>query len=608
MATARRNEPVSFDELLGWLAQDGVIDSAAAQDLFEQQESQRARVTRDRRIAEKLPVGQEQRVAQTISPIELLLSFGVADRRGDALGEDALTELFAAKVGLPYVKLDPLELDGEFVTSVFSKPFARKHTMLAIADGPKAIRVATCNPFDRWAIESVERVAQKSLELVIATKSDILRLITEFYGFRGSVKRAEQALRSGADLGNLEQFVRMKTEREIEASDQHVVHAVEYMFNYAFQQRASDIHVEPKRDDSLIRYRIDGSLHEVNRLPKVVHAAVVNRVKTLARLDIGEKRRPQDGRIKTEFRDKAVEIRVSTLPVAFGEKVVMRIFDPDIVTDDLEALGFFPRELELFERFISQPNGIVLVTGPTGSGKTTTLYTALRKRATEDVNITTIEDPIEMVFERINQTAVNPSITLGFAEALRTLLRQDPDIIMVGEIRDLDTARHAIQASLTGHLVFSTLHTNDSASAITRLMDLGAEHFLLASTLTGLCAQRLVKRVCDNCAVERVLEVREVDVIRAALPEGAPDQLVSAHGIGCVDCRHSGYRGRSAIYEMFEVSEGIKRLIMDRADASRVKQCARSEGMLTLREAAVRKMLDGVTSYEQILAVTRDDR
>jgi len=409
------------------------------------------------------------------------------------------------------------------------------------------------------------------------------------------------------DLGNLEQFVRMKTEREIESSDEHVIHAVEYLFSYAFQQRASDIHVEPKRDESIVRFRIDGSLHEVNRLPKVVHSAVINRVKTLSRLDIGEKRRPQDGRIKTEYEGKPVEIRVSTLPVAFGEKVVLRIFDPDIVHDDLSQLGFFSRELQIIEGLIMQPNGILLVTGPTGSGKTTTLYTALRKRATDDVNITTIEDPIEMVFEKINQTAINPSIGLGFAESLRTLLRQDPDIIMVGEIRDLDTARYAIQASLTGHLVFSTLHTNDAASGITRLLDLGAESFLLASTLSGLLAQRLVKKVCSGCAVERVLSPEEIASLGVELPAQKGDEVVSLYGTGCVDCRQSGYRGRSAIYELIEVTDGIRKLIADRADATTIKRQAQQDGMVTLREAAVQKMLDKVTSFEQVMAVTRAD-
>jgi general secretion pathway protein E len=604
-----RTEPVTFDELLGWLVKRGLLAPDMAQTCFEQQELQLKKLVRERRIAEKVPAGQERRIAARISPIELLLSFGPKDPSGHRLDEDRVTECFAAGVGLPYVKLDPLELDAEFITAAFSKPFARQHTLLALEDLGGSLKVATTNPFDRWALESVERVANKSLELVIATRSDIQRLITEFYGFRGSVKQAAKKLSEGVDLGNLEQLVRLKSEREIEASDQHVVHAVEYMLNYAYQQRASDIHIEPKREDSVIRYRIDGGLHEANRVPKVVHAAVINRIKTLARLDIGEKRRPQDGRIKTEHDGKAVEIRVSTLPVAFGEKAVLRIFDPDIVGDDLATLGFVERELAIFTRLINHPNGILLVTGPTGSGKTTTLYTALRNRASDAVNITTIEDPIEMIFDRINQTAINPAIDLGFSESLRTILRQDPDIIMVGEIRDLETAKYSIQAALTGHLVLSTLHTNDAASAITRMLDLGAEHFLLASTLTGLLAQRLVKRVCDGCAVERMLDEPQIAVIADALPAELRNakELVSMHGKGCVACRHSGYRGRAAIYELLEISDEIKRLVMERAHATRIKAAARGEGMKTLREAAVARMLERTTSYEQVIAVTRED-
>ncbi|MBW2458075.1 MAG: Flp pilus assembly complex ATPase component TadA, partial [Deltaproteobacteria bacterium] len=332
--------PTTFDELLAFLTQEGLIDAALAQELFEQQERALAKLTRERRIAQGMPPGTEQQVAQTITPIELFLSFGPTDQRGERIEEDRVTEIYAKGIGMPYEKLDPLKLDAEFTTSVFSKPFARKHNLLAVEDTGAALKVATYNPFDTWALESVESATGKKLELVIASKSDIQRLITEFYGFRTSVKRAERKLNEGVDLGNLEQFVRMKTEREIESSDEHVIDAVEYLFTYAFQQRASDIHVEPKREVSVVRFRIDGTLHEVNRLPKVVHKAVINRLKTLSRLDIGEKRRPQDGRIKTEFEGKPVEIRVSTLPVAFGEKVVLRIFDPDIVHDDLGKLGF----------------------------------------------------------------------------------------------------------------------------------------------------------------------------------------------------------------------------------------------------------------------------
>jgi general secretion pathway protein E len=338
-------------------------------------------------------------------------------------------------------------------------------------------------------------------------------------------------------------------------------------------------------------------------MPLIVHRAMINRIKSLARLDIGEKRRPQDGRIKTDHHGKPVEFRVSTLPVAFGEKVVLRIFDPEIANLRLSDLGFVARDLQLFEQLIRHPHGIILVTGPTGSGKTTTLYTALRTLATDEVNVTTIEDPIEMIFEKINQTAIQPSVGVTFAESLRTLLRQDPDVIMVGEIRDLETARHAIQAALTGHLVFSTLHTNDAASGVTRLLDLGAQHFLLSSTLLGLVAQRLVRKVCPRCAEERLLTDSEVEELGVQLE---PGPVLVNHGAGCADCRHTGYHGRSAIYEIFEINEAINRLILARATSGQIKEQARRDGMFTLREAAVAKMLQGITSFEEVVAVTGD--
>ncbi|MBW2523484.1 MAG: type II/IV secretion system protein [Deltaproteobacteria bacterium] len=597
--------PVTFEQLLAGLRQDKLINAEQHRDLLARQESQHELLVQQLKAAEPGTDPSDRRRPVTVSPVDLLLSFRVPGPNGQPLHEDVVTEVYAKRAGLPYVKLDPLKLDPQFTTSVISKAFARQHALLALREEEGELVLATCNPFATWAFESVERVARKRLRLVVASQSDIQRIITEFYGFRKSVARAEKKLSAGIDLGNLEQFVRMKSEREIESSDEHVVHAVEYLLTYAFQQRASDIHIEPKRDQSHVRFRIDGALHHIDRLPRIVHAAVVNRVKTLSRLDIGEKRRPQDGRIKTEFNSKPVEIRVSTLPVAFGEKVVLRIFDPEMAAKDLASLGFFERELAIFERIISQPNGILLVTGPTGSGKTTTLYTALKVLATDEVNVNTIEDPIEMVFERINQTAVHPSIGITFASSLRTLLRQDPDIIMVGEIRDLDTARNAIQASLTGHLVLSTLHTNDAPSAVTRMLDLGVENFLLASTLSGVLAQRLLRKVCHGCAEERELTPAEIASLEVAWADQLAGQRVR-YGEGCVECRQTGYFGRTAIYEMFELDDAIKALVMQRADAAQVKAEARRQGMLTLREGAVRKMQLGQTSYEEVMAVTRE--
>ncbi len=596
---ASRRKSVSFEELLGFLRTDRIIDVAQEKRLLEKKDVQLAVLTK--KAADELKRGETDK-PRSIGPIELFLSFGERGADERALREDVITESYARHIGYPYVKLDPLRLDPAFSAGVLSRPFARKHGLLALEEVAGVVTFATTDPFDSWALESVERVTGRQMTLVIASKSDIDRLITEFYGFRQSVKRAEAQISEGIDLGNLEQLVRLKSDQEIESSDEHVIHAVDYMFRYAFGQRASDIHIEPKRVESFVRFRIDGSLHRVNNLPRIVHNAVVNRLKTLARLDIAEKRRPQDGRIKTEFRGRPIEIRVSTLPVAFGEKVVLRIFDPDQVHDDLEQLGFGERDKSTFETLLGLPHGIILVTGPTGSGKTTTLYTALRKLATDDVNITTIEDPIEMVYEGINQTAINPAISLGFAESLRTILRQDPDIIMVGEIRDLDTARHAIQAALTGHLVFSTLHTNDAPSAVSRLVDLGVEPFLLASTLAGVMAQRLVKRVCPACAVTRELGEDEQAMLGL---EVSGDPVLVKIGLGCADCRETGYFGRTALVELFTVSPSIRQLVHDRSSEGALRETAIAEGMITLRQAGIAAMLAGETTVEQVVEVTQ---
>jgi len=595
-------KPPTFAELCNALVREGLLSKERAAAVVKGADAQRAAVVRGR-LAEHRALGppSQQTAPPSITTVELFLAFGEKGDEGETLREDVVTETWAKLAGVPYVKLDPLKLDADLAVRTVSKPFAKKHGYLAIAEQGTKLTIATHDPFDALAQETVERVTQKQIELVVASKSDIDRLITEFYGFRQSVQRAEKQIAVGIDIGNLEQLVKMKSEQEIEASDEHVVHAVDYLFRYALGQRASDIHLEPKRARGLIRFRIDGALHVVGELPPAVHKAVVSRIKTLSRLDIAEKRRPQDGRMKIEFESKPVEVRVSSLPVAFGEKLVLRLFDPDLVQDDLSKLGFFDRDRAVFDELISLPHGILLVTGPTGSGKSTTLYTALRKLATEDINITTIEDPIENVFEGINQTAILPAIGLGFAEVLRTILRQDPDVIMVGEIRDLDTARHAIQAALTGHLVLSTLHTNDSASAVTRMLDIGVQDFLLASTLVGVMAQRLVRRVCAACAAERVLDDAEVATLELDASEGA---ILVRYGKGCADCRMTGYKGRSAVVELFRVTPTLRKMIHDRADEASVKAEAEKDGMLTLRASAIRKMLAGETTYEEVVSVT----
>ncbi|HEX3556683.1 MAG TPA: ATPase, T2SS/T4P/T4SS family [Thermoanaerobaculia bacterium] len=535
---------------------------------------------------------------------ELVLQMRLPSQRdsGTPLTEADVAQAIAGDARLDHVRIDTLNLNADLIESKMSRPFARRHRMIPLDMANGRLRVACANPYDIEGIDSFRRIAGRDIQLVVASEPDVLKAITEFYGLRHSVKRAERDLSAGIDLGNLEQLVRMKNEAEIESSDQHVVNAVEFMLQHAFESRASDIHVEPKRDDSLIRFRIDGVLHDIQKMPKIVHAAVTSRIKTMSRLDIAEKRRPQDGRVKMNRGGREVELRVSTLPVAFGEKLVMRIFDPQVVMQDLAGLGFYPDELQTFNDFISRPHGIVLVTGPTGSGKTTTLYSALKTICTREINITTIEDPIEMVYPDFNQTEVQLKVGITFAAALRHILRQDPDVIMVGEIRDNETAQYAIQAALTGHLVFSTLHTNDASSSISRLADLGVERFLISSTLIGAMAQRLLRKICPHCATERYLEADEVATLRLAVPAGK--RVKVKEGEGCFECRNTGYLGRTGIFEMMPLDDSLKNLIVSGADAPEIKREAAKNGMRTLRQSALRKLAEGITTFEEVVRVT----
>lgn len=535
---------------------------------------------------------------------ELIESLGLRNEanEGSSVDEQVIADAIALDAGLQRIRIDPLQLNADLIENKISRPFARRHRMIPIEIVDGSLRVACANPFNIDGLDSFKRIAGQDLDVVIASEPEILKALTEFYGLRQSVMKAEKDLTSGVDLGNLEQLVRLKNESEIESSDQHIVNAVEYMLQHAYDSRASDIHVEPKRDASLVRFRIDGVLHDIQRIPMVVHRAIISRIKTMSRLDIAERRRPQDGRIKTIRKEREIELRVSTLPVAFGEKVVMRIFDPGVLLQDLAGLGFYPEELKQFDDFIHRPHGIILITGPTGSGKTTTLYSALKTITQSELNVTTIEDPIEMVYETFNQTAVDAKIGISFSIALRHILRQDPDIIMVGEIRDPETAQYAIQAALTGHLVFSTLHTNDAPTAISRLDDLGIERFLIASTLIGTMAQRLVRRICPHCSKERFLEVEEIEALRLSVPSG---KRIKVHeGEGCFECRQTGYLGRAGIFEVLPMEDKIKEMVIEGADAPLIKREAARTGMKTLRQSALRKLADGITTYSEVIRVT----
>lgn len=538
---------------------------------------------------------------EPVFPTQLLASFNLelSGKGGRILSEDAITESIAELLGLPYLKIDPLKLDLEVVTSYISRPFALKYLIVPVAVREGGLAVAVADPFNDPIIHELETTHRVKITKVLSSCTDIQKTLREFYGFRASVQAAEAEASKALDLGNLEQFFKMKGDHELEGNDRHVVSAVDFLLSYAFDQRASDIHIEPKREKCLIRFRLDGQLHNIHLLPKQLHAPVVSRIKLLARMDLAEKRRPQDGRIKTAHNNKEVELRVSTVATAFGEKVVIRIFDPDILFQDLDSMGFYTREYALYNHFIHRPNGIILVTGPTGSGKTTTLYSTLRSLSSPDINVVTIEDPIENVMEEFNQIAVQQQIGVTFGTILRTILRQDPDIIMVGEIRDHETAENAVQAALTGHLVLSTLHTNDAPSSIARLLDLEVAPYLISATVVGIIAQRLLRKICPNCKQPRKLTQEE----RAYL-QLEQDDLTVYEGEGCKECRGTGYRGRTGIFEVLEINDTVKALIGEKIDTAAIAKAAEADGFLNLRQLAIRKMLEGVTTYDEVIAIT----
>jgi general secretion pathway protein E len=549
--------------------------------------------------------GSKSRADEDASPFKVIAGMNLIDASGNGTRIDdfLLARLIAEEAHVPFYKIDALKLDVDLVQQKISRPFARKHRMVPVAVRDGKLVVAMANPFDTTAIDSYRPMAKQELDIVVAADSDVMGVINEQYGFRASVTKAQRDLSKGAiDLGNLEQYIKLKSGSEIETSDAHIVNAVDFLLQHAYDSRASDIHVEPKREHANIRFRIDGVLHDIQRVPKLVNLAITSRLKTMCRMDIAEKRRPQDGRIKTERDGKEIELRVSTLPTAFGEKMVMRIFDPEVMIKELYGLGFYEDELKVFGDWIQRPHGIILVTGPTGSGKTVTLYSALKNIASPEINITTIEDPIEMVYDDFNQTSVQPKIGITFASALRTILRQDPDIIMVGEIRDQETAQNAVQAALTGHLVFSTLHTNDSATSITRLVDLGIQPFLISSTLIGAMAQRLVRKICEDCKQNRPLTMEEAAMLNLQAPPGK--RIIVKEGAGCIRCRNTGYFGRTGIFEILPIDNAIRDLIDRSEDFLKIKDMAIKRGMRTLRQSALRKLAEGTTSFEEVVRVT----
>jgi general secretion pathway protein E len=516
---------------------------------------------------------------------------------------EVLSEWLADKVGMAYFHVDPLKLNFGGIASIVSKSYAERLKIMPVQAGDGEVTIATAEPFfTEWVVE-LERALNLKIKLVFASPLDINHYLPEIYNLANSVHLANKA-KAGQSAGvqNFEQLVELGKNQNLDANEQHIVTLVDWLFKYAFEQRASDIHLEPRRDAGTVRFRIDGVMHPVYQLPPNVTNAITNRIKLLGRMDMVEKRRPQDGRIKTiSAAGEEIELRLSTMPTAFGEKLVMRIFDPEVLLKNFTDLGFSRDQTTLWNNWTRQPNGIILVTGPTGSGKTTTLYSTLKHVSTPEVNVCTIEDPIEMIEPAFNQMQVQSNIGLNFADGVRTLLRQDPDIIMVGEIRDLETAEMAIQAALTGHLVFSTLHTNDSPSAITRLMELGVPSYLINSTVLGVMAQRLARTLCPHCKAKGEISDETWQELVSPWKANKPTQVNVP--TGCLECRMTGYRGRTGIYEMLPISNEIKKLVTKDADLAKIKMLAQREGMKPLRLNGAEKIVAGLTTAEEIIKI-----
>jgi general secretion pathway protein E len=580
--TAGGEHRLTLGEVLDGLVEDKVIGADAAELLRKERRYYRG----------------------TMHPLAI-----VADqkwKKGNALLTlDSLAEWLAKRSGLEYLHIDPLKIDFAAVTEMMSSAYATRFRILPVGVTAKEVIVATAEPHVReWEAE-LARMIKRDIRRVIANPLDIERYQVEFYNLAKSIKGANRTATGGSGLSNFEQLVQLG-DKQLDANDAHVVRITDWLWQYAFEQRASDIHIEPRREQGIVRFRIDGVLHQVYQIPPAVLAAMTSRIKILARMDVVEKRRPQDGRIKTRTPEQTdVELRVSTLPTAFGEKIVMRIFDPEVLVRDFRELGFSEEDQKRWNEMTARPNGIVLVTGPTGSGKTTTLYSTLKTLATAEVNVCTIEDPIEMVESAFNQMQVQPQIDLGFAEGVRALMRQDPDIIMVGEIRDLETAEMAVQSALTGHLVLSTLHTNDAPSALARLRELGVAPYLLNATLNGVMAQRLVRTLCPHCKqkvdLQRAEDQADWDTLVAPWKANRPAKIYKP--VGCLECRMTGYLGRIGIYETLVFSGAIKSLSAKSAELSAVREQAMKEGMKPLRISGAMKVAAGITTIDEVLKV-----
>ncbi|MGE0624983.1 MAG: GspE/PulE family protein [Pseudomonadales bacterium] len=557
------------------------------------------------RQAEDILIAPRTKKELSQHPLEIVADRGFENRKtpGRELDLDTMTLWLAEKSRQPYLRIDPLKVNVNKVTEVMSYAFAQRHNILAVDVGDEEVVIVSAQPFMyQWESMLTQTLRGRRIKRMVTSPRDISKYQLEFYTMARSVSRAEEAGVQVSGVANFEQMLELGELKNPDANDAHVVNIVDWLLNYAFDQRASDIHIEPRRDKGLIRFRIDGVLHHVYELPSAVNAAVTSRLKILGRMDVAEKRRPQDGRVKTKQPDgDEVELRLSTLPTAFGEKMVMRIFDPDVLLRSFQELGLGGEDYRRWQHMVEQPNGIVLVTGPTGSGKTTTLYSTLKQLATDEVNVCTIEDPIEMVEPAFNQMQVQHNIGVTFDAGVRALLRQDPDIIMIGEIRDLSTAEMAIQAALTGHLVISTLHTNDAPTAVTRLLDLGVPPYMIKATVLGVMAQRLVRTLCPHCKVEDEVDQEAWQLMTRPFRAKPPPKVFAPQG--CLECRDTGYYGRMGIYELLPMSEKVAEMVKADCDVDVLRKQAFKEGMRTLRLSGAQKVGAGLTTISEVLRV-----
>ncbi len=558
------------------------------------------------RDAEDILIAPRTAKQAHMHPLEIIAERELDDPRrpGKKLDLDQLTHWLCELSAQPYYRIDPLKVNVNKTTEVMSYAFAQRHNILAVEVREEEIVIASTQPFmSAWEGMLVQTLRGRRIVRVVTNPQELTRYMLEFYTMARSVAKASDAGLEVSNITNFEQMLELGQLKSPDANDAHIVNIVDWLLQYAFDQRASDIHIEPRRDKGHIRFRIDGVMHHVYELPPAVNAAVTSRLKILGRMDVAEKRRPQDGRVKTKSPDgQEVELRLSTLPTAFGEKMVARIFDPDVLLRSFQELGLGGDDNQRWQTMVNASNGIVLVTGPTGSGKTTTLYSTLKQLATPQVNVCTIEDPIEMVESSFNQMQVQHQIKLSFASGVRSLLRQDPDIIMVGEIRDLETAEMAIQAALTGHLVISTLHTNDAPSAVTRLIDLGVAPYLIKATVVGVMAQRLVRTLCPHCKQPEAVDTEAWNLLTRPFKARPPAQFMRP--VGCLECRDTGYLGRMGVYEIMLLTEGLRPLIKADTDIDTLRVQGIKDGMRPLRLSGAQKVGAGMTTISEVLRVT----